>query len=247
MSSKIKKILFLTTLLGIFPLVVFAAPAINLSIPMGGPSEQIATPLKIVLLLTFLTFLPAVVISATSFTRIIVVFSFLRQAMGLQSAPPNQVLVGLSLFMTFSVMSPVFQEMNKTGIQPYLEGSMNEYDAFARGLEPLRKFMYAQTRKTDLNVMLDISATSQVESFDDLPTVVLVPAFILSELKTAFEIGFMIYIPFLVIDMVVSMTLLAMGMMVLPPVVISMPFKLLLFIVVDGWDLVVTSLVKSFR
>jgi flagellar biosynthetic protein FliP len=224
-----------------------AGSSINVSIPLGASDQQIATPIKVILVITLLTFLPALLVSCTSFTRIIVVFSFLRQALGLQSSPPNQVLIGLSLFMTFAVMSPVFQKMHERGIAPYLDGSMNEMRALDESLAPLRDFMYAQTRGADLNLMLDISRTPPVQGFKDLPTSVLIPAFILSELKTAFEIGFMIYIPFVVIDMVVAMILLAMGMMVLPPVVISMPFKIMLFVVVDGWDLVVSSLVKSFR
>lgn len=220
---------------------------INVSIPLGGADQQIATPIKVIIVVTLLTFLPALLVCCTSFTRIIVVFSFLRQALGLQSSPPNQVLIGLSLFMTFAVMTPVFQKMHERGIAPYLEGTMDEKKALEASLEPLRDFMYAQTRAADLNLMLDISRTPPVEKFQDLPTAVLIPSFILSELKTAFEIGFMIYIPFVVVDMVVAMILLAMGMMVLPPVVISLPFKIMLFVVVDGWDLVVSSLVKSFR
>jgi flagellar biosynthetic protein FliP len=224
-----------------------AADNINVSIPLGTGVNQVATPIKIALLITLLTFLPSIIVSATSFTRIIVVFAFLRQAMGLQSSPPNQVLLGLALFMTFAIMSPVFKDMNNKGIQPYLDGKITEKVAIDATLAPLRGFLYSQTRKSDLNLMMDISRTPKVETFDDLPTSVLLPAFMLSELKTAFEIGFMIYIPFVVVDMVVSMILLAMGMMVLPPVVISLPFKIMLFVVVDGWDLVVSSLVRSFR
>lgn len=220
---------------------------ISVNIPLGADDQQIATPIKVILIVTLLTFLPALLVSCTSFTRIIVVFSFLRQALGLQSSPPNQVLIGLSLFMTFAVMGPVFEKMHERGIGPYLDGSLDEKQAFNESLSPLRDFMYAQTRAADLNLMMDISRAKPVTEFVDLPTAVLVPAFILSELKTAFEIGFMIYIPFVVIDMVVAMILLAMGMMVLPPVVISLPFKIMLFVMVDGWDLVVSSLVKSFR
>ncbi len=225
---------------------VVMAQGINLNIPLAGQG-QIATPVKVILILTFMTFVPAMIISATSFTRIIVVFSFLRQAMGLQSAPPNQVLVGLAIFMTMAIMSPVFNEAYETGVKPYLDGKAEEQVALQNSIEPIRKFMFAQTRASDLNLMLEIARTKDVKSYDDLPTAVLLPAFVLSELKTSFEIGFMIYIPFVIVDMVVSITLLAMGMMMLPPVVISMPFKLLLFVVVDGWDLIVASLVKSFK
>lgn len=224
-----------------------AANSIDLSIPLGDKEAGIATPVKVILLITLLTFLPAIIVSATSFTRIIVVFSFLRQALGLQSSPPNQVLVGLALFMTFAIMSPVFEQMNQKGIQPYLNGQMEEKQAFSATIEPLRRFMFSQTRTSDLSLMLDISRTPPVENFEALPTSVLVPSFILSELKTAFEIGFMLYIPFIVVDMIIAMILLAMGMMVLPPVVISLPFKIMLFVLVDGWDLVVASLVRSFK
>lgn len=219
---------------------------IQISIPFDR-SESLATPVKIALFLTLLTFLPAVLVTATSFTRIMVVFSFLRQAIGLQSSPPNQVLVGLALFLTFAIMAPVFKTMNEKGIEPYLAGELKEKEALTEVLNPMREFMYAQTRFSDLNLMLEISKSPAVEKFEDLPTTVLLPAFVLSELKTAFQIGFMIYIPFVVIDMIVAMVLLAMGMMVLPPVVISMPFKILLFVIVDGWGLVVGSLVRSFH
>lgn len=243
-----KKIVF--AILALFLPVVAVAQTgqgINVSIPLGGEGGQIATPIKIALVLTFLTFLPALMVSCTSFTRIIVVFSFLRQAMGLQSSPPNQVMVGLALFMTFAVMSPTFQEMHKRGFGPYLDGALTEKQAVTEALDPLRQFMWKQTRNSDLDLMLGISGIQEIASFEELPTTVLVPAFILSELKTSFEIGFMVYIPFVVIDMVVSMILLAMGMMVLPPVVISMPFKIILFVLVDGWGLVVKSLMESFR
>lgn len=219
---------------------------INISLPLGK-TEGLASSVKIVLLITLLTFIPALIISATSFTRIIVVFSFLRQAIGVPQSPPNQVLVGLALFLTFSIMSPVFEQMNKNGISPYLDGKIEDKVAIDETLKPLRQFMYAQTRTGDLNLMLEISRSPSIEKFEDLPTSVLIPAFVLSELKTSFQIGFMIYIPFVVLDMVVAMILLAMGMMVLPPVVISLPFKIMLFVVVDGWDLVITSLVKSFQ
>lgn len=220
---------------------------IQINIPFDDRAENLATPVKIVLLITLLTFLPALLVTATSFTRIIVVFSFLRQAIGLQASPPNQVLVGLALFLTFAVMSPVFQQMNERGISPYLAGELKEKEAFEEILIPMRQFMYTQTRSSDLSLIMDISKSGPVERFEDMSTSVLIPAFVLSELKTAFQIGFMIYIPFVVIDMIVAMILLAMGMMVLPPVVISMPFKILLFVIVDGWGLVVGSLVRSFQ
>ena len=220
--------------------------SVQVSIPLGNEDANLATPVKIVLLLTFLTFLPALMVSATSFTRIIIVFAFLRQSLGLQGSPPNQILIGLALFLTFAVMTPVFQQMNDRAIQPYLNGKMTEKVAMEEAVVPLRKFLYANTRATDLALMMDISRT-EADGPDDLSTMVLIPAFILSELKTAFQIGFMVYIPFVVIDLIVAMVLLAMGMMVLPPVVISLPFKVMLFVIVDGWGLIVSSLVKSFR
>ncbi|MBF0104141.1 MAG: flagellar type III secretion system pore protein FliP [Deltaproteobacteria bacterium] len=225
-----------------------AAPgnAISINIPLDQ-TQGLATPIKILLIVTFLTFLPALFISLTSFTRIIIVFSFLRQAIGLHQAPPNQILIGLSLFMTFAIMTPVFTEMNKNGIKPYLDGQISEEVAFKRVEAPLRNFMFRQTRTSDVNLMLQISKAGPVEKFEDLPTMVLIPAFVISELKTAFQIGFMLYIPFVVMDMIVAMILLSMGMMVLPPVIISLPFKVMLFVVVNGWDLVVTSLIRSFR
>lgn len=225
-----------------------AAPsnAISVNIPLDN-SQGLATPIKIMLIITFLTFLPALFISVTSFTRIIIVFSFLRQAIGLPQSPPNQILIGLSLFLTFAIMSPVFNEMNQNGIQPYLNGQIKEEVAIKEVVNPLRKFMFRQTRTSDMNLMLQISKSPPVDNFDELPTSVLIPAFVLSELKTAFQIGFMLYIPFVVMDMMVAMILLSMGMMVLPPVIISLPFKVMLFVVVNGWDLVIASLIKSFR
>jgi len=199
------------------------------------------------LLVTFLTFLPALFISVTSFTRIIIVFSFLRQAIGLQQSPPNQILIGLSLFLTFAIMTPVFNEMNANGIQPYLDGKITEEKALVAVVNPLREFMFRQTRTSDINLMLQISKKDSVDKFEDISTAILIPAFILSELKTAFQIGFMLYIPFVVMDMMVAMILLSMGMMVLPPVIISLPFKIMLFVVVNGWDLVITSLIRSFK
>lgn len=220
--------------------------AISLNIPMDG-SGGLATPVKLMLFVTMLTFIPALLISATSFTRIMIVFSFLRQAMGLPQAPPNQILIGLSLFLTFAIMSPVFHQMNTEGIQPYLDGQIEEAQAIDKVVGPLRVFMFKQTRTSDIKLMMDVSKIESLDSFEDLPTSTLIPAFVLSELKTAFQIGFMLYIPFVVMDMIVAMILLAMGMMVLPPVVISLPFKVMLFVIVNGWDLVITSLIRSFR
>ncbi|MCP5464778.1 MAG: flagellar type III secretion system pore protein FliP [Deltaproteobacteria bacterium] len=219
---------------------------ISVSLPFSE-GEGLATPVKLMLFVTLLTFIPALVISATSFTRIVIVFSFLRQAMGMPQAPPNQILIGLSLFLTMAIMSPVLTDMNQKGLQPYLDGQINETQAMDEIVGPLRRFMFSQTRSSDINLMLEISKAEAIETFDDLPTIVLIPAFILSELKTAFQLGFMLYIPFLVMDMIVAMVLLSMGMMVLPPVVISLPFKIMLFVMANGWDLVVTSVIRSFQ
>lgn len=228
------------------PLTSAIGNAISVNIPLDN-TAGLATPVKIMLLVTALTFIPALLISATSFTRIIIVFSFLRQAMGLPQSPPNQIIIGLSLFLTFAIMAPVFTEMNQNGIQPYMNGAIEETVALDEIVKPLRVFMFKQTRTSDIKLMMDIAKTTDIEKFEDLPTAILIPAFILSELKTAFQIGFMLYIPFVVMDMIVAMVLLAMGMMVLPPVVISLPFKVMLFVVVNGWDLVITSLIRSFR
>ncbi|MCA1928138.1 MAG: flagellar type III secretion system pore protein FliP [Calditerrivibrio sp.] len=208
--------------------------------------KDVAVTLQIIFLITILSIAPAILILTTSFTRIIIVFSFLRSAMGTQAAPPNQVLVGLALFLTFFIMSPVFSDMNKNGLAPYLDGKLTFTDALNEAKKPLRKFMLQNTRKKDILVFLEISKTPTPKTVDDIPDLVLLPAFVTSEIQTAFEIGFLLFLPFLIIDFVVSSVLLSMGMMMLPPVMISMPFKILLFVLVDGWNLVVTSLVKSY-
>ncbi|TCT15089.1 flagellar biosynthetic protein FliP [Natranaerovirga pectinivora] len=182
----------------------------------------------------------------TSFTRIIVVLHFVRSALGTQQTPPNQVLVGLALFLTFFIMSPVITNINEQALKPYSAGEINQEEAIEIGIEPLRKFMLTQVNDKDLSLFLRIAEINEVSTFDDIPTSVLIPAFIISELRAAFIIGFLIYIPFLVIDMVVASTLMSMGMMMLPPVMISLPFKILLFILADGWSLVIGELVKTF-
>ncbi len=209
-------------------------------------SQQYSVTLQVLILMTVLSFLPALVIMMTSFTRITVVFAILRQALGMQSTPSNQVLVGLSLFLTFFIMSPVFRVANDTALQPYLREEIKVGEAVERAQAPFRKFMLAQTRKSDLDLFLNLSDT-KVASAEEVPFVVLVPAFVISELKTAFQIGFMLFIPFLIIDLVVASVLMAMGMMMLSPLVISLPFKLMLFVLVDGWALVVGTLAASFR
>ncbi|MGI6176561.1 MAG: flagellar type III secretion system pore protein FliP [Christensenellales bacterium] len=213
----------------------------------GTRSESI----NILLLLTVLTLLPSILIMLTGFTRIIIVLSLLRNALGTQQMPPNQVLIGLALFLTFFVMSPVVDQINVNAYQPYVEGRIDEEEAMDLAMQPVREFMFRQTYKSDLNFFVSAAATAdgepiEVETHDDIPNRVLIPAFITSEIKHGFLSGFLIYIPFIVIDMIVASTLMAMGMMMLPPVMISLPFKILLFVVVDGWTLTVQSLITGF-
>ena len=218
----------------------------DLSVHLGGDAAGASTAVKLLVTLTLLSVAPAIVLSMTSFTRLIVVFSLLRQAVGVQQAPPNQVLVGLALFLTWFVMGPTFERVNDLAVQPYANGQVTEGEAVTAAMGPMRDFMMANTRENDLALFLRLSASDRPQTRADVPTRALVPAFLISELKTAFQIGFLIYLPFLIIDIVVSTVLLAMGMMVLPPVVISLPFKLLLFVFVDGWNLLVGSMVTSF-
>lgn len=221
-------------------------PSVSLGFKGTENPQDVVNTVKIVLMLTVLTLAPAILIMMTSFTRIIIVLSFLRQAVGTQQMPPNQLLVGLSLFLTFFIMQPHLQEINQKALQPYLAGSLKQDQAFDNAMAPLRRFMFSQTRDQDLALFLKLSKSEQPKTRADVPSSVLIPAFIISELKTAFQIGFIIYLPFLVIDMVVASVLMAMGMMMLPPIVVSLPFKIMLFVLVDGWELLVGSLVKSF-
>lgn len=221
-------------------------PNINISMGKGqNPTETVAA-VRILVLFTVLSLAPAILMMMTSFTRIVVVLSFLRQALSTQNMPPNQLIIGLSLFLTFFVMAPVWQEINERSITPYMEEKIDQATAISRAEAPMREFMFKQAREKDLMLFLELARVKQVKTRKDVPTWVLIPAFMVSELKTAFIIGFMLYLPFLIIDMVVASVLMAMGMMMLPPVVISLPFKLLLFVLVDGWELVIGSLVRSF-
>lgn len=208
--------------------------------------ENVATSVKLVLLLTVLTLAPSILVLMTSFTRIVVVFSFVRSALATQQMPPNQVIIGLSLFLTFFIMAPVFSEVNEEALTPLFNEEINLEEAYERGSLPLKEFMSAHTRQKDLELFLQYSKAERPQAIEDIPLTTLVPAFAISELKTAFQIGFMIFVPFLVIDMVVASVLMSMGMMMLPPVMISFPFKILLFILVDGWYLVVKSLLETF-
>lgn len=209
--------------------------------------EKVSFPMQLITLLTLLTFAPAMLLMMTGFTRIAISLSFIKNAMGLQQSPPVIIIIGLSLFLTFFVMTPVFQEVYDQSYKPYVEGSINQSEAIQKAQMPIKNFMFRQTRTKDLNLFLSIKGMEKVEKYEEIPLHVLVPSFVISELKTAFQIGFLIYIPFLVIDMVVASTLMAMGMMMLPPVIISLPFKILLFVLVDGWNLIIGSLVQGFR
>jgi flagellar biosynthetic protein FliP len=222
-------------------------PGINVSIGSSGGSGGASSTISILLLLTVLSLAPSILVLMTSFTRIIIVLGFVRTSLGTQQMPPNQILVGLALFLTFFIMSPTIGDINQQALQPYLKGQITQTDALQKAALPLKKFMWSHTRPKDLKLFLDYAKAPTPNGSDDTPLTALVPAYAISELKTAFQMGFMIFIPFLVIDMVISSTLMAMGMMMLPPVMISLPFKILLFILVDGWYLVVKSLLLSFN
>ena len=217
----------------------------GLSIIYNNDNGTMSATVRIVLLLTILSLAPSILIMMTSFTRIIVVLHFLRTALGTQTTPPNQVLIGLALFLTFMIMSPVFTQINENAIKPLDAGTVTQEEALTAALDPLRDFMYQYTERKDVDLFCDIAHVTY-ETTDDIPMTVLIPSFIVSELRSAFIIGFFIYIPFIVIDMVVSSILMSMGMMILPPTTISMPFKILLFILADGWNLVIGNLVKTF-
>jgi len=224
----------------------FTLPSLNLSFNNAAQPGEVVGILRIIMLMTVLTLAPAILIMMTSFTRIVVVLSFVRQSLGTQQMPPNQLIIGLSLFLSFFVMAPVWESVSKNALQPYLDEQIDQGVAYERAEAPLREFMFAQTREKDLELFLGLGKIPKPNNRTEVPTYVLVPSFVISELKTAFQIGFMLYLPFLVLDMVVASVLMAMGMMMLPPMMISLPFKILLFVLVDGWELVVGSLVKSF-
>ncbi len=233
-------------LAGVWAQAQVTLPSVNLGFKTTQNPTEVVAAIKIVLIMTVLTLAPAILIMMTSFTRLIIVFSFLRQAMGVQQMPPNQVLVGLALFLTFFVMGPAFTEMNQKGVQPYLANQISQDQAIEATLAPLRKFMLSQTRPADLSLFVRMSKIEKPKTLAEVPTMVLVPAFIISELKTAFQIGFIIFLPFLIIDMVAASVLMAVGMMMLPPIVVSLPLKIMLFVLVDGWALLVGSMVNSF-
>lgn len=222
-------------------------PGISINVGTSDSPNAPTSTVTILILLTVLSIAPAILVLMTSFTRIVIVLGFVRTSLGTQQMPPNQVLIGLALFLTFFIMSPTIGEINQTAVQPYINGQMTQTQALEKASIPLKKFMFQHTRTKDLKLFLDFSKAAPPKGVEDTPLTALVPAYVISELKTAFQMGFMIFIPFLVIDMVVSSTLMAMGMMMLPPVMISLPFKILLFILVDGWYLVVRSLLLSYN
>ena len=222
-------------------------PSINVDVGTSESPQEISSTLQVIALLTIFTIAPGILIMTTSFVRIVVVIGFLRNALATQNVPPNQVILGLAMFMTFYIMAPYWSAANEQGIQPYLAGEISQEEALEKTIEPIREFMFKQTRESDLALFVNLSESERPESQDEVSTFVLIPAFMISELKTGFQIGFMLYIPFIVIDMIVATTLMSMGMMMLPPVMISMPFKILLFVMIDGWHLLIDSIIVSFR
>ena len=222
-------------------------PGIRLSLDDSNGPQQVSNVLTIVSLLTVMTLAPSLLIMMTCFTRLAVVLSFLKQAMGTQGAPPNQIIVGLALFLTFFIMQPVWQEIHQKAVIPYQDHKISGEEFLTNATKPLKDFMIKQTRKSDLALFVSLTEKEKPKNIDAISLTSLVPAFVISELKTAFQIGFLLYLPFIILDMVVSSILLSMGMMMLPPVMISLPFKLMLFVMVDGWNLLISSLVKSFH
>ncbi|OGL44406.1 MAG: flagellar biosynthetic protein FliP [Candidatus Schekmanbacteria bacterium RBG_13_48_7] len=222
-------------------------PGIQFSFDQPDNPQKVSYAIQILIVLTVLTLAPAILIMITCFTRIIIVLHFIRQALGTQQMPPNQVLIGLALFLTFFIMSPVAKQVQTDALQPYLNSQISNEEAYYKAIEPFRNFMIQRTRKKDLALFITISKISRPSAINEIPTYVVIPSFIVSELKTGFQIGFLIFLPFLVIDMVVASVLLSMGMMMLPPVMISLPFKILLFVMIDGWYLIIGSLVRSFQ
>lgn len=221
--------------------------SVGLTLNNNTDEGTLSGTLQMLLVLTVISLAPSILVMVTSFTRVVIVLHFVRNAIGTTTTPPNNVLIGLSLFLTLFIMSPVFAQIKEKGMDPYTNGQITQEEAIDNCIEPLRGFMLNQVRETDLKLFMDIAGIEPVKTLDEIPTTVVVPAFIISELRAAFIIGFLIYIPFIVIDMVVSSTLMAMGMMMLPPTTISMPFKILLFILADGWNLVIGQVVKSFN
>ena len=240
--------LFVSLLLLLTPEIAAAInlPTLSLGVKDAANPAEVSTALQVLFVLTILSVAPAILLMTTAFTRIIIVLGFVRQAMGTQNSPPNQVLLGLALFLTFFIMAPTINTINTQALQPYIQEKITQQQALDRSLGVMREFMFSQVQESELQLFIDITKEEQPADKKEVSSMILIPAFMLSELKRSFQMGFMIYVPFLVIDMLVSSVLMAMGMMMLPPVVISLPFKLLLFVLVDGWQLIVGSLMKSF-
>jgi flagellar biosynthetic protein FliP len=229
------------------PLLAQGLPKISVEFPDNGEKKNYSLAIQILFLITVLSLAPAILIMTTSFTRLVIVFHFLRQALGTQQTPANQIVIGLSLFLTYFIMQPVFAEINKTSIQPFLADKITQEQALENGIQPVRKFMLHQIREKDLMLFVNLAKIEKPKSPSDLPTYVLIPSFIISELRVGFQLGFVVYLPLLLIDLIVGVVLMSMGMMMLPPVMISMPFKILLFVLVDGWYLVVESIVSGYQ
>ena len=243
-----KRVLLILTILA--ALVAWSEPAFaqapsRVDVNVNGVGS-VSAPLQLVLLLTLLSFLPAIMITMTCFTRIVIVFHFLRQALGTQEVPSNQILIGLALFLTMFIMAPVGERIHSIAVQPAMAGTIDVTEAISRATPPMREFMLKQTRETDLALFVEASRSPRPESPQDLSMTVVIPAYVISEIKTGFQMGFFLFVPFLLIDLVVSTTLLSMGMLQLPPAMIALPFKILLFVMIDGWGLVVGSLIRSF-
>jgi len=227
--------------------VTMPIPKIAFDITPAAGAKDVALSLQILFLLSILTLAPSIILMTTAFTRVVIVLDFVKRALSLQQMPPNQVIVGLSLFLTFFIMAPTLTEMNDKALQPYLKGQISNQQFYDRGIAPLREFMFKQTREKDIALFVKLSKIEQPKNRNDVPTYCLIPAFMMSELKIAFEIGVFLFLPFIVIDMIIASVLMAMGMIMLPPIMISLPFKLILFILVDGWNLLVYELVRSFK
>jgi len=227
--------------------VTMPIPKITFNVTEANNPKDVALSLQILFLLSILTLAPSIIIMMTAFTRVVIVLDFVKRALSLQQMPPNQVIVGLSLFLTFFIMAPTFTEVNEKALQPYLNGQISNQQFFDRAMDPMREFMFRQTREKDIALFVKLAKIEKPKSKKDIPSYCLIPAFMISELRIAFEIGVFLFLPFIVIDMIIASALMAMGMIMLPPVMISLPFKLILFILVDGWNLLVYELVRSFK
>jgi flagellar biosynthetic protein FliP len=248
MKKRIFTFAFVLILISLISLDINAQAIPKVSVELGESDDpgDLSATLQIVLLLTVLTVAPSIILMLTSFIRLAIVLGFLRQAMGTQQLPPNQLLISLALILTFFIISPVANEAYNNGLKPYLDEEINKEEAFEKGIEPFRKFMLSQTREKDLALFVNLSGMEQPESPEDLPLHILIPGFVISELRVGFQIAFLVFVPFLIIDMIVASVLMSMGMMMLPPIIVALPFKILLFVLVDGWYLLVKSLVGSF-